>query len=90
MKMPHNQRADYIQEVFAKWDHYPSTNEMADKDRYRHGNMHLATRTADISELQTEQEQLTCPTCQQEYLTQKALNHHRANKRERKQQWERE
>ena len=83
-------RPNYIRDVFTKWEAYPNTNEMTEKERQQHGNMHLATWAAKLLERELNQDLHQRPTCAREFLSNKALSHHRANKQPCNKQWKEE
>ena len=72
-----------------KWGAYPHTNEMTENER-QHGNMQLTTWTAKRLARELYQDRHQCPTCNQEFLSNKALSHRRANKQPRNKQWKEE
>jgi len=86
MKLPPKKLKNYTQATFTKWETHPNTNNMTEQERYNHGLMHLATLTETRNIHETDEMQ-QCPTCAKEFLTPKALSHHRATEPTCKKQW---
>ena len=42
---------------------YPGANQMAEQERYNHGNMHLTTHVETSTEHEPEAELHKCPAC---------------------------
>ena len=63
---------------------------MTEKERYNHGTQHLTTKSEKPQEDDIERDSYPCPTCRKEFLTDKALSHHRTMKQLCRIQWQKD